>query len=676
MLPHPSSFGSATDLDALAALKVSSPAHASAAAPSASPAMVAGARFALGKSPLSGASPGSAHWCAGKAPRTSPVSVLMIPALNLSVDTDADADDGMDWDADADPDDDARTPITPAGPSVFAFDRAPAARRAAVAADATTPIAGRRPPAAFARSPPPPPARPTLGASRSFNAAEFFPGAGDEGEGAGAGGDDADVRPAETPRADAAAVASPSSLAASPFARSDGVQTVAEVAETSFDMFTSSDADVAPDDDDDDDAPFIARRRVSDEDSDDEDFPSAGRSPSCSNSTARAMDFGFGGGGGLLGFGGGAGLTVSVPGVGGSGMGPNLASNASAPFASATSPPAAPGKSSSARRLRRMGSLAETKLLAQAGLARTSSINLGRGAPGGEEASFRFHDHFYFLRPIGRGGASEAWLVKSKLSGERYCVKQIVAKFRTQSERDRCLHEVEAVTYLPPHPNVVKYHRAWQENRHFFAQMELCECGSFGGCLSRLPPGRLVDERDIWLLAAQTAAGLSHCHDYGILHLDVKPDNVFLDRAGTYKIGDFGVAWVAGKGWEIQDGDGGYVAPETLTADATTPPTAAADVFSLGATLYEAATGNRLPPELRRGLLEAGTEGGGGAGGGIGTSRSSPSSVALPEGRSRELATVIAMCLARDPTLRPSAGDVSRHAAMIASQYERLDAEA
>lgn len=326
-----------------------------------------------------------------------------------------------------------------------------------------------------------------------------------------------------------------------------------------------------------------------------------------------------------------------------------------------------------------MGSLAETKLLAQAGLARTPSINLGRGAPGGEEASFRFHDHFYFLRPIGRGGASEAWLVKSKLSGERYCVKQIVAKFRSQSERDRCLHEVEAVTYLPPHPNVVKYHRAWQENRHFFAQMELCECGSFGGCLSRLPPGRLVDERDIWLLAAQIAAGLSHCHDYGILHLDVKPDNVFLDRAGTYKIGDFGVAWVAGKGWEIQDGDGGYVAPETLTADAATPPTAAADVFSLGATLYEAATGNRLPPELRRGLLEAGREGGGGAGdagGVIGTSPSSPSSVTLPEGRSRELATVIAMCLARDPTLRPSAGDVSRHAAMIAAQYERLDAEA
>lgn len=49
-----------------------------------------------------------------------------------------------------------------------------------------------------------------------------------------------------------------------------------------------------------------------------------------------------------------------------------------------------------------------------------------------------------------------------------------------------------------------------------------------------------VDERDVWVLAAQVAAGLTHIHSYGILHLDIKPDNIFLDRHGTYKIGDFG----------------------------------------------------------------------------------------------------------------------------------------
>jgi membrane-associated tyrosine/threonine-specific cdc2-inhibitory kinase len=68
---------------------------------------------------------------------------------------------------------------------------------------------------------------------------------------------------------------------------------------------------------------------------------------------------------------------------------------------------------------------------------------------------------------------------------------------------------------------VVKYYRAWQEHRHFYAQMELCECGSFGGCLSRLDRanGVLVDEVDVWRMAAQVAAGLAHVHAYGILHL-------------------------------------------------------------------------------------------------------------------------------------------------------------
>ena len=78
----------------------------------------------------------------------------------------------MDWDAG----DDARTPMTPAGHSVFAFDRVATAADATtpiVTADATTPIADRRHPTAFARSPPPSPARPTLGASRSYNPRSF-----------------------------------------------------------------------------------------------------------------------------------------------------------------------------------------------------------------------------------------------------------------------------------------------------------------------------------------------------------------------------------------------------------------------------------------------------------------------------------------------------------------------
>ena len=291
---------------------------------------------------------------------------------------------------------------------------------------------------------------------------------------------------------------------------------------------------------------------------------------------------------------------------------------------------------------------------------------------------FRFHDHFDFVTIFGRSPTSEVWLARSKASGVKYCVKRVVAQFRTASERDRYVHEVEAVTFLPPHENVVKYYRAWQEDRHFYAQTELCECGSFGGCLRRAREmERLVDERDAWAMAAQVARGLAHCHRYGVTHLDVKPDNVFLTRDGTYKIGDFGVAHVAGSGWEVQDGDGDYVAPEILNqnfsneakrrAGSSASLLGAADVFSLGATLYEAAAGRAPPYEIRRGFAGDDDQN---AGGGEGRPPALGSSVALPAGRSAELAAVIEACTRRNPEARPSAADVAAHAEMILERFE------
>ena len=317
--------------------------------------------------------------------------------------------------------------------------------------------------------------------------------------------------------------------------------------------------------------------------------------------------------------------------------------------------------------LSRLDSLGDTKLLVSTQLARCSS---------GSIPDFRFSDHFDFVKLFGQSPTSEVWLVKSKGSAQRYCVKKVVAKFNNNAERTRYIHEVEAVTFLPVHPNLVQYIRAWQEDQQFFCQMELCEGGSFGGCLRRLQPGCLVAERDIWVMAEQTAAGLAHCHLYGILHLDIKPDNIFLDRNGTYKIGDFGVAWVAGKGWELQEGDGAYVAPEVLAMHAQALPTAAADVFSFGATVYEAATGRPLPREMRRGLATfvrepPGGEGeGGGSGGEVSPTKgklggASSSLVELPEGRSVELAELISLCIRRDPMHRPTAVQVGERARAV-----------
>ena len=399
-------------------------------------------------------------------------------------------------------------------------------------------------------------------------------------------------------------------------------------------------------------------------------------------------------------------------------------------------------------RLERADSLSQTKLLAQAGLHRSASLRADYGRevhdrpreatdsfpsdrspaePSSEPSSstssaFTFHDHFEFKSLLGKTATSEAWLVRSKVSGVKYCVKRVTEAFRTTSQRETCLQEVRAVTNLPAHENVVKYHRAWQEDRHFFIQMELCERGAFGACLDRLksmseeerqktkdddcvsvresPYVALLAERDVWRFASDVASGLAHCHAHGVLHLDVKPDNVFIARDGVYKIGDFGVAWVAGKGWEVQDGDGGYVAPETLNLYRRTrdygeeeeknsdpserdgsEPTDRADVFSFGATLYEAACGERVPAEWRRGVPtwsdedETVFE----------TCEKSPRNtetaslptkprrywdgLRFPAGRSDELRAYVSMCLRRDPTHRPSAADLAKHAAMIEKTF-------
>ena len=406
-----------------------------------------------------------------------------------------------------------------------------------------------------------------------------------------------------------------------------------------------------------------------------------------------------------------------------------------------------------APRLERADSLSQTKLLAQSGLHRSVSLRADDGretggtpdakkadaesrknvnadasatapaAPAKSAASaFTFHDHFEFKSLLGKTSTSEAWAVRSKVSGARYCVKRVTEAFRSGAARARCLHEVQAVTNLPAHENVVKYHRAWQEDRHFFAQMELCERGSFGGFLDRLKrlqeeassvttTARLLAERDVWRFARDVALGLAHCHAHGVLHLDVKPENVFVSRDGACKIGDFGVAWVVDSGWEVQDGDGGYVAPEMLNLNRSstttsgakaektektretrtakknsvqTAPTDRADVFSFGASVFEAACGARLPAEWRAGVptwsddaassVPSSVQGAPGSGN---PKRRYWDGLRFPPGRSDELRAYVTVCLRRDPSHRPSAADLAKHASMIENtfDFERCDAK-
>lgn len=100
---------------------------------------------------------------------------------------------------------------------------------------------------------------------------------------------------------------------------------------------------------------------------------------------------------------------------------------------------------------------------------------------------------------------------------------------------------------------------------------------------------------------------LSHIHKNNLLHLDIKPANVLVGQGGVLKLGDFGQARLK---FDVGDGNEGetqYMAPELLGSADKSPPTSAADIFSLGLMLFELATGMDLPTsgamwhELREG---------------------------------------------------------------------------
>jgi len=220
----------------------------------------------------------------------------------------------------------------------------------------------------------------------------------------------------------------------------------------------------------------------------------------------------------------------------------------------------------------------------------------------------RFRVDFVDLGCIARGGFSKVHRVIGRLDGCQYALKRTDKKLQTERERAEALREVHVMASLVTCPEIVRYHSAWWENDHLYIHMELCD-----GSASKMvdsQSGERMTEAQVMRCLRDVASALAFAHDRGMAHMDIKPDNIFISKLG-FKLGDWGrAAPLNGERREalaVDEGDARYLPPELLNDDFSALDRA--DVFSLGASIYELAIGTSLPSNgddyqaLRQGLV-------------------------------------------------------------------------
>ncbi len=157
----------------------------------------------------------------------------------------------------------------------------------------------------------------------------------------------------------------------------------------------------------------------------------------------------------------------------------------------------------------------------------------------------------------------------------------------------RFLREVQAASTLQ-HPNIVQIYDYGQTDGKYFIVMELVEGIDLWRCLRSRG---VLDVDRVVIISYDAALGLDAAHRQGILHLDVKPQNILMGRSGAIKLTDFGI-----RGYrymnsgqitapEVTLGTMQYYAPEQIQHEIASPAT---DVYLLGIVMYEMLTGR--PP--------------------------------------------------------------------------------
>jgi eukaryotic-like serine/threonine-protein kinase len=201
------------------------------------------------------------------------------------------------------------------------------------------------------------------------------------------------------------------------------------------------------------------------------------------------------------------------------------------------------------------------------------------------------------LERLGSGGMGQVFLCEHKLMRRRVAVKVLpTQKAADPSSLERFYREARAVAALD-HPNIVRAYDIDQDDNLHFLVMEYVDGASLQEMIRKTGP---MDPVRACHYMYWSAVGLQHAHQQGLIHRDIKPGNILVDRTGVVKILDLGLArffldeddLLTKKYDESVLGTADYLAPEQAVDSHTVD--GRADIYSLGATFYFLLTGQ--PP--------------------------------------------------------------------------------
>mmetsp|Transcript_14793 Transcript_14793/g.27829 ORF Transcript_14793/g.27829 Transcript_14793/m.27829 type:complete len:728 (-) Transcript_14793:90-2273(-) len=273
---------------------------------------------------------------------------------------------------------------------------------------------------------------------------------------------------------------------------------------------------------------------------------------------------------------------------------------------------------------------------------------------GGETS--RLSQDFQIIGTLGDGSFGTVYKCLSRLDGCTYAIKASKRRAKGRSDRERMLQEVKALAVLSDVSDVaafhiVRYHQAWIEDERLHIVTDLCTSTLHAEMMRGLIKD---DTQRQYKLLREMLLALKLIHQHGKVHLDIKPDNIFV-KDDMFKLGDFGLAVEESTVGEVEEGDCRYMCRDLMSGNHR--DLTKCDIFSLGITLYQVIVDRDLPPDgqewhdLRSGKL--------------GSMTNAP----------LELQEIIRKMMHQDGQERPTAAELLTRRQLLSEEQKKLIAE-